>query len=288
MCMITPFLKYVAEGRVIRRQSDLSRYTFDEITERIYLSFLALALLKNFSHTKRFAKSYADQTLTYSGFDRVRTTTNDLHNMLAVVSGDQEIVKKLANPVVAQAQRQRRTIPVMSIKRYLRSLDNDFKFLTQLETALGIQNVDYRNLRRAIADYSNLDHKRKGITTTRLLQALRAKLPGTDLQRQTQAFADKQRLELDNVIDGERNISPEDAEMTPDEMNAYRVLVGSSNVRRAKIAADMIRRGRAVPAPIMASFAPIVTMIDDIAKGGYTFVKLLQAIHARAKSKSNR
>ena len=93
MCMITPFLKYVAEGRVIRRQSDLSRYTFDEITERIYLSFLALALLKNFNHTKRFAKSYADQTLTYSGFDRVRTTTNDLHNMLAVVSGDQEIVK---------------------------------------------------------------------------------------------------------------------------------------------------------------------------------------------------
>ena len=68
-------------------------------------------------------------------------------------------------------------------------------------------------------------------------------------------------------------------------MQAYRLLVGSSNVRRAKVAADMIRQGRAVPAPLMAAYAPIVTMIDDIAKGGYMFVRLLQTIHARAKSK---
>ena len=33
----------------------------------------------------------------------------------------------------------------------------------------------------------------------------------------------------------------------------------------------------------MAAYAPIVRMIDDIAKGGYTYVKLLQVIHARAK-----
>ena len=44
MYMLTPFLKYVSEGRVVRRQSDLQRYTFQEITERIYLSFLALSL----------------------------------------------------------------------------------------------------------------------------------------------------------------------------------------------------------------------------------------------------
>ena len=68
-------------------------------------------------------------------------------------------------------------------------------------------------------------------------------------------------------------------------MSAYRILVGATNVRRAKVAADMIRQGRAVPAPLMAAYAPIVTMIDDIDKGGYMFVRLLQTIHARAKSK---
>lgn len=281
--MITSFLQYVAEGRVVRRQSDLQRYTFQEITERIYLSFLTLALLKNFSQTKNFVKSYSAQTLTYGSFDRVRTTANDLHNMLAIVAGNTEIVQKLANKNAAMALRQRQTVPVNSIKSYLRDFKNEYRFLTQLERGLGISNPDYKNLRRAISDFISLDSKRKKVTATRLLQALKAKLPGTDLQRQTQTFADKYNLELDNVVDAERTVPG--VELTPNEMQAYRLLVGAANVRRAKIAADMVKQGKAVPAPVMVAYAPIVTMIDDIAKGGYTFVKLLQVIHARAKNK---
>ena len=116
------------------------------------------------------------------------------------------------------------------------------------------------------------------------MQALKSKLSGTDLQRKAQEFADKQKLELDNVIDAERSVPG--VELTPDEMSAYRILVGASNVRRAKVAADMIRQGRAVPAPIMQAYAPVVRMIDDIAKGGYSYVRLLQSIHDRAKKKS--
>ena len=184
--MLTPFLQYVVEGRVVRRQSDLSRYTFQEICEKIYLSFLTLALLKNFGLTRKFAKSYTAQTLTYGTFDRVRTTANDLHNMLAVVAGDPSITDKLANKNVAGALRQRQVVPLLAIKRYLRTLDNDYAFLSNLESYLGISNSDYKNLRRAISDFINLDSSRQRITTTRLLQALRAKLPGTDLQKQTQ------------------------------------------------------------------------------------------------------
>ena len=284
--MLTPFLQYVAEGRVIRRQSDLERYTFQEITERIYLSFLTLSLLKNFSQTQGFVKSYSAQTLNYGSFDRVRTTANDLYNMLAVVAGDPDIVQKLANKNQAMALRQRQSVPVLAIRRYLRDLKNDYRFLTQLESALDIRNPDYKNLRRTISDYVSLDGKRKQVTATRLLQALKAKLSGTDLQRQAQVFADKQHLELDDVVDAERTVPG--AELTPNEMQAYRILVGAANVRRAKIAADMVKRGKAVPAPIMIAYAPIIRMIDDIAKGGYTFVKLLQVIHARAKKIKNK
>ena len=281
--MLTPFLKYVSEGRIVRRQSDLQRYTFQEITERIYLSFLALSLLKNFDQTIGFVKTYANQTLAYGSFDRVRSTSNDLQNMLAVVAGDPSLVQKLANKNAAMALRQRRTVPELAMRRYLRDFQNSYAFLTKLERALGISNSDYSNLRRAISDYQKLDSKRKQITTTRLLQALKAKLPGTDLQRKAQEFADKQKLELDNVIDAERSVPG--VSLTPDEMSAYRVLVGANNVRRAKIAADMIKQGKAVPAPIMSAYAPIVKMIDDIATGGYTFVKLLQSIHDRARKK---
>ena len=284
--MLTPFLQYVSEARLVRRQSDLQRYTFQEITERIYLSFLTLSLLKNFSQTAGFAKSYAITTLAYGSFTKIRSTANDLHNMLAIVAGDPEVVQKLANKNAAMALRQRQNVPVLAIRRYLRNFKNDYEFLTNLESALGISNLDYKNLRRAISDYPKLDARRKQLTTTRLLQALKAKLSGTDLQRQAQTFADKQKLELDAVVDAERTVPAK--ELTPDEMTAYRVLVGAANVRRAKIAADLVRQGKAVPAPIMVAYAPIIKMIDDIAKGGYTFVKLLQTIHNRARAKVRR
>ena len=281
--MLTPFLQYVAEGRVVRRQSDLQRYTFQEICEKIYLSFLTLSLLKNFTRTKNFVRTYANQTLAYGEFDRVRTTANDLHNMLAIVAGDPAIVQKLANKNAAMALRQRLSIPVLAIRSYLRAFSSDYKFLTQLEKALNITDMDYKNLRRAIADYTSLDSKRKQFTTTRLLQALKAKLSGTDLQRQAQVFADKQNLELDDVVDAENTVPG--SSMSANELSAYRLLVGSSNVRRAKIAVDMAKQGKSIPGPFVSAYLPVMTMIDDIAQGGYTFVRLLQTIHSRAKNK---
>jgi hypothetical protein len=202
--------------------------------------------------------------------------------MLAVVTGNPDVVQKLANKNQAMALRQRQSVPVLAIRRYLRTLTGAYEFLTGLESALGIRNSDYKNLRRAISDYPNLDSKRRKVVATRLLQALKAKLPGTDLQRKAQEFADKQHLELDNVIDAER--TEPGTEMTPDEVSGYRILVGANNVRRAKIAADMVRQGRGVPAPIMSGFYPIIKMVDDIVKGGYSYVKLLQTIADRAKS----
>jgi ABC-type antimicrobial peptide transport system ATPase subunit len=103
--MLAPFLKYVYEGKVIRRFSDLQRFTFPEVTERIYLSFLALAVMSQLKDHKDFTKSYAEQTMHYGTFDRVRMVYNDLANMLAIVSGDPEITKKLKNKNQAQAMR---------------------------------------------------------------------------------------------------------------------------------------------------------------------------------------
>ena len=80
--MLTPFLKYVSEAKVIRRFSDLQRFSFPEVTERIYLSFLALAWLSQSKDTRSFADSYAEQTMAKGTFDQVRMINNDLANML--------------------------------------------------------------------------------------------------------------------------------------------------------------------------------------------------------------
>ena len=136
--------------------------------------------------SKAFTKTYADQTLGYGTFDKVRMTQNDLYNMLAIVTGDPEITKKLKNKNQAQAMRQRQPIPVMAVRRYLRSFDEPYKFLTQLERALGITDANYRNLRRALADYKNLDSKTQTRASAKLLQMLKSKLPGTDITKKVQ------------------------------------------------------------------------------------------------------
>ena len=179
--MLTPFLKYVSEGKVIRRHSDLQRYTFPEVTERIYLSLLALALMSQDKGTLGFAKSYADQTMAKGTFDQVRMMNNDLANMLAIGSGDPEITKKLKNKNQAQAMRQRQPVPVMALRRYLRSWEDHYRNLTQLERALNIQDANLRNIRRAVANYNNLNSKLKMQTLHRLQQQLQSKLPNTDI-----------------------------------------------------------------------------------------------------------
>ena len=184
--MLTPFLKYVSEAKVIRRHSDLGRFSFTEVTERIYISFLALTLLRSMEQGKAFTKTYADQTMAKGTFDQVRMMNNDLANMLAIVAGDPDITKKLKNKDQAQAMRQRQPVPVMAVRRYLRSFDEPFKFLTQLERALGITDANYRNLRRAIADYKNLDSRTQTRASAKLLQMLKSKLPGTDITKKVQ------------------------------------------------------------------------------------------------------
>jgi len=181
--MLTPFLKYVSEGKVIRRHSDLQRFTFPEVTERIYLSFLALALMSQNKDTAGFVKAYADHTMAKGTFDQVRMVNNDLSNMLAIVSGDPEITKKLKNKNQAQAMRQRQPVPVMALRRYLRSWEDHYKNLTNLERSLGIQDSNLRNIRRAVANYKKLNSKMKMQTLHRLQQQLQSKLPNTDILR---------------------------------------------------------------------------------------------------------
>ena len=183
MVMLAPFLKYVAEGKVIRRFSDLQRFTFPEVTERIYLSFLALAVMSQMPEHRQFAKSYAEHTMHYGTFDRVRMMYNDLANMLAIVSGDPEITKKLKNKNQAQAMRQRQPLPVMAVRRYLRTWEDHYKNLSMLERSLNIRDANYRNLRRAVANFNKIDSRSRKNTLDRLNHFLKLRLPNTDIQR---------------------------------------------------------------------------------------------------------
>ena len=103
--------------------------------------------------------------------------------MLAIVSGDPDITKKLKNKNQAQAMRQRQPVQVMALRRYMRSWEDHYRNLTQLERALDINDANLKNIRRAVANYGALDSKTKMQTLHRLQQQLNAKLPNTDILR---------------------------------------------------------------------------------------------------------
>lgn len=182
--MLTPFLQYISEGRIIRRTSDLTRYTFTDIQEKIYVSFLALALLKNYDRTRDWAHSYADETLGYGGFDRIRFSANDLHNLLAIVDGDQKVLEKLRNSKQAIVLRQRHVMPTLVVRRYLRKLTDDYNFLRRLEIVLGQGGKTFRHLRRQISDFNNLNKRDRATLKQKMISVLRIILPNSDLLRQ--------------------------------------------------------------------------------------------------------
>lgn len=186
--MLTPFLQYISEARVVRRTADLERYTFDDIRERIYVSFLCLTLLKNTKENYQWAKQYAASTMSYGGFDVVRVSANDLHNLLAVVDGRAEITQKLKNKRQAAIERQRSPFPTLFTKRFLRKLDDDYSFLYRLERELKIHNVRYRHIRREVADWSKQSASKKKKILRELMNILFELMPNSDLHRKVKTL----------------------------------------------------------------------------------------------------
>ena len=149
--MLTPFLKYVSEAKVIRRHSDLGRFTFYDVTERIYLSFLALALMSQRNDSKSFAKSYANQTMQKGTFDQVRMVNNDLANMLAIVAGDPEITKKLQNKNNIKKIKFRYPVLIIAITKSLGIYAGHPNVPRHLGPALGLGEARCSNFRLAMA-----------------------------------------------------------------------------------------------------------------------------------------
>ena len=53
---------------------------------------------------------------------------------------------------------------------------------------MNITDANYRNVRRAVANYPRLDSKTKAQTVSKLRQMLTSKLPNTDIQRKFKEF----------------------------------------------------------------------------------------------------
>jgi len=74
----------------------------------------------------------------------------------------------------------------MAVRRYLRTWDDHYRNLTQLERALNITDANLKHIRRSVANFTSLDVKAKQKLIKSMKQLLHGKLPSTDLQRRFQ------------------------------------------------------------------------------------------------------
>ena len=138
-----------------------------------------------------------------SGFDNIRTTGTDLHNWVSVMNQPERYADKIG-PV------GRANVPVHQLRRYLRDVASgksnpnfDKQFLMSLERNLGIRNAQYSATRRLLSDWNRLYGSERKMSTTRLLQAIRAKSARSDLRGPYEQFVRQGGYEMKDAVNQE-------------------------------------------------------------------------------------
>ena len=287
------FIKNLEEARLTRNSDNLKSLTYTDCCERAFLILLILEIMKNYSGYRSMATRYANKTLEKSDYSQFRAFNTDLYNFVHFIIGDESALEKLKDPKSAKLMRDKVTLPVFLLNRYLRSLDNSgivqntAQFFIKIETALKITNSDYKAIRRNVVNYNSLSVRDKKTTVTKLLYSARAKLRSSDIIDDFSKLVADRNLESEKVKDTEQQISVPDLVPTAQKLAYYRLLVGSENIIKLKKFLEFAKNDSAIPANFVEGYIPIIKIVDDIITGGPMYVRLLQQIHKNAKKKAN-
>ena len=289
------FLKELSEARMTRDKQNQRVLTYADCCERMYLSLLALELMRNYPTASQVVRSYCKKSFnpTYKLF---QTAGTDLHNFMYFVRGEDEALNKLKDPGAAKRLRQKSNFPLQDIKSYLQSVGNGVvptgvqQMFIKIENGLDITNSDYKKLRRALGNINDLKSKRDQKTlATKLLFALRAKLRNSDLIDDFSTLVAIKDLENDNVRDTEPTVSKPDMMPSTDPSYVYyRLLAKPQNLILIKAFLEHVRDGRPIPSNMVRAYAPVAKVMDDIVRAGPSYINLLKSIHNRAKKTLNR
>jgi len=284
------FLAELHEARMTRDSNNQKVLTYTDCCERLYLTLLSLELLRRYPQFAPFAHGYAKKTTDRDSYKHFRMYSTDLYNFAYFVTGDAEALKKLKDPKSALAVRSQTTLPVMAFNRYLMGLAsgrssnmNDQQVLVSIESALRIQNADYKDVRRSIFNLERLSTADKKKIVTRLIFAVRAKLRSSDIIEYVEKLASVRDLETAKISDPEPTISTPDIIVQGRDLALYRYLVGTKNLIFAKKFIEMAKANQSIPKNIVQGYMPAIETIDNIVKGGPAFISMLRALEKRAK-----
>jgi hypothetical protein len=288
------FIKGLHEARMTRDANNQRQLTYTDVCERLYISLCILDLVYKYPKNKKYAVEYAQRTTAYPNYSVFRGSASDLHNFIYFATGDEAAMSKLKDPEAALKVRNNNTISLMKLNRYLTAMSynrelstGDRSFLLNLESELGIDNTEYRKIRRDIMNWDKLPGVERRKAATRLLFASRSKLRNSDLHPILERLvADKNLETLYGVQDNEPKAS------TPDKVNSnevimYKYLYGKETINFPLIKQflDRVERGETIPAHLVKAYAPAIKMLDEIVKAGPQYTNMIKIAHNRAKNK---
>jgi hypothetical protein len=198
-------VKDLNESKMFRSRQQVQTTDARDMMDFAFINMLTLQLLYSDYDTASIAKDYAAKTIQYQGFGNYQQAGSDLYIALNSI-----LTKNLSGGQNAAIQFNKVNIPVSKIKDYLiklstgQSVQNTSAFLFNLEKGLDIQDSNYKDLRRLISGWNNLDSMQKKLVVTRLLQFYRTNAIRSELYTILSAYAKAKDLELKNVKNAEK------------------------------------------------------------------------------------
>lgn len=281
------FLQELEEARMTRNDQNMKVLTYADCCERLYLTLLVLDLLKNFPNASATVRDYARKSLDLT-YERFKISGTDLYNFIYFVTGDDRALGKLKDPGAAKRSRAMTSLPISSVKTFLRQLNSgtgatSTQLFIKLENVLNIINTDYKGIRRSIGNWDTLNTNAKKATTTKLLYAVRAKLRSSDIIDDLEKFASQRDLESERVPDNEPVFSKPDISAASRDYVFYRYLVGTENIMLVKGFLQLAAEGKPIPSQMVKAYLPAIKALDDIVRAGPSYISMLRSIQNRAK-----
>ena len=285
------FIQDIAEGKMIRGQDSVSKLSFTDANDLALLYLFALQIMRHYPISNNFAKSYSREVMKWQDWNYFRSSGNDLYGLLNIISGDMKIISKLRDPKSALAVRQRTNLPIMAVKRLLRSIaqgdrpnSQDGSDLMKINSAL--RNSQFGNLRRKVANYRTLPRSERRQLATQVEQALKARGRNSDIVDYFAMFVKDYDLESTTVKDPFPSITvPDPVQPDTKDINMLKLLgVPTRDLPFAYKVLSMTSRGLGLPPRFAQAYRPIMQIVDDILKAGPGYVNLLKTVHSRAKT----
>ena len=173
------FLTELTEARLFRYEGNLGNKTARELGEMLFMSILCLEMLRYLNEPA--ARAYASQTLRFNEFDKMRPSTTDLANLIAVLANQDDYRDRIDVDASVSP-------PVLQIRRYLRNMTQrlethayDRSLLLGAEGSLKISDSDLRQIRRIVGDWGRADKTQQNLAYRQLIRDFTRNAPLFDL-----------------------------------------------------------------------------------------------------------